>query len=135
MNLIVSYTFEQPFINQLIAKFIDDIHRKLLVTDLSKLDLWLQVEYGLPQNITCKKIIEFGCKHLEIIQATNNYIIQFNSTVYYPNTSIRLITLLKTISYGTRHFRGNAILLNEFKLLNMNLDILYDKYKLLGVVI
>ncbi len=135
MNLFISLEYDTEFINELIAKFIDDVKLKLLKTNFDVLDLWLQVEYGFNEVISCKDIIQQALKHIEIVTTTSNYIIQFNPIVYYPGTTTRLITLLKTITYGTRHFRGNSLLIDEFKQLNMNLDNLYDQYRLLGVVL
>ncbi len=135
MNIIISNEFDEEFINKLIAKFIKDVQLKLTATDLTLLDMWIQVEFGFDDKITCRKIIEYALKHIEIVTTQTNYIIQFNPIIYYPGTLTRLITLLKTITYGTRHFKGNPLLSDECKQVNTNLDNLYNQYRLLGVVI
>lgn len=135
MNIIISKEFPEDFINKLIAKFINDIQYKLNGIDFTVLDMWIQVEFGFNETITCKKIITQALKHIEIETTQTNYIIQFNPIIYYPGTLTRLITLLKTITYGTRHFKGNSIISDECKQVNIDLNNLYAQYRLLGVVI
>ena len=135
MNIIIPNTYDRDFIDKLVAKIIDDIKLKLITTNFELLTMWIQVEYGFDESVTCKKILEFALNHFEIVSTTSNYIIQFNPITYYTGTTIRLITLLKTITYGTRHFKGNTILIDEFKRVNTNLDNLYQQYRFLGVVI
>lgn len=135
MTIVISNEFEEDFINRIIAKFIKDIQLKLDGIDFTLLNMWLQVEFGFNSTITCKKIIQFALKHIEIVTTQTNYIIQFNPIIYYPGTSTRLITLLKTITYGTRHFKGNPLLIDECKQVNTNLNNLYNEYRLLGVVV
>lgn len=134
MNILIPIEYDRDFIDKLIAKIIEDIKFKLIISHFELLDMWLQVEYDFDETVTCKKIIEFALNHFEVITTTSNYIIQFNPIIYYTGTTIRLITLLKTITYGTRFFKGNSILIDEFKQVNMKLDNLYNQYKFLGVV-
>lgn len=135
MNIVVSNKFDEDFINKLIAKFIKDIKLQLTATDFTLLDMWIQVEFGFDAEVTCRKIIECALKHIEVVTTQTNYIIQFNPIIYYPGTSTRLITLLKTITYGTRHFKGNLLIIDACKRVNNDLDNLYNQYRLLGVVI
>ncbi len=135
MNILIPSTYELDFVYKIIAKFIDDIKLKLLTTDFRLLDMWLQVEFGLDSKVSCKKIIEYAFNHIEIITHNTNYQIHFNPLTHYPGTATRLITLLKTINYGNRHFNGIPILSDEFEQLNMNLDNLYEQYRFIGVVL
>lgn len=123
------------FTEKLKNKFIRDIILKLYLEDFRLINLWLRVEFGIDESITCEKIIRFALKHIDIIQMSTHYKIEFNNIVYYPGTSIRMITLLKTITYGNRYFRGNPLLLNEFKQLNNNLKGIYKVYERMGVVL
>ena len=115
MNIIIPIEFDKDFIEKLIAKIIDDIKFQLTITNFELLNMWIQVEFGFDKNVTCEKIIDFALNHFEIVTTTSNYIIQFSPITYYTGTTVRLITLLKTITYGTRHFKGNTILIDEFK--------------------
>ena len=123
------------FTEKLKNKFIRDIILKLYLEDFRLINLWLRAEFGFDESITCEKIIRFALKHIDIIQMSTHYKIEFNNIVYYPGTSIRMITLLKTITYGNRYFRGNSLLLNEFKQLNNNLKGIYKVYERMGVVL
>ena len=123
------------FTEKLKNKFIRDIILKLYLEDFRLINLWLRVEFGIDESITCEKIIRFALKHIDIIQMSTHYKIEFNNIVYYPGTSIRMITLLKTITYGNRYFRGNPLLLNEFKQLNNSLKGIYKVYERMGVVL
>ena len=123
------------FTEKLKNKFIRDIIVKLYLEDFRLINLWLRVEFGFDESITCEKIIRFALKHIDIIQMSTHYKIEFNNIKHYPGTSIRMITLLKTITYGNRYFRGNLLLLNEFKKLNNNLKGIYKVYERTGVVI
>lgn len=123
------------FTEKLKNKFIRDIIVKLYLEDFRLINLWLRAEFGFDESITCEKIIRFALKHIDIIQMSTHYKIEFNAIKHYPGTSIRMITLLKTITYGNRYFRGNLLLLNEFKKLNNNLTGIYKVYERTGVVI
>ncbi len=123
------------FTEKLKNKFIRNIIVKLYLEDFRLINLWLRAEFGFDESITCEKIIRFALKHIDIIQMSTHYKIEFNNIVYYPGTSIRMITLLKTITYGNRYFRGNPLLLNEFKQLNNSLKGIYKVYERMGVVL
>lgn len=135
MNLLIPIEYGMIFTEKLKNKFIRDIILKLYLEDFRLINLWLRVEFGIDESITCEKIIRFALKHIDIIQMSTHYKIEFNNIVYYPGTSIRMITLLKTITYGNRYFRGNPLLLNEFKQLNNNLKGIYKVYERMGVVL
>ena len=135
MNLLIPIEYGMIFTEKLKNKFIRNIIVKLYLEDFRLINLWLRAEFGFDESITCEKIIRFALKHIDIIQMSTHYKIEFNNIVYYPGTSIRMITLLKTITYGNRYFRGNLLLLNEFKKLNNNLKGIYKVYERTGVVI
>lgn len=135
MNLFIPIEYGSFFAEKIVNKFVKDIFVKLYFEDLRLIDLWLIAEFGIDKSITCEKIIRFALKHIEIIQMSTHYKIEFNKIIYYPGTSIRMITLLKAITYGNRYFKGNPILLKEFKQLNSNLSDIYTIYTRMGVVI
>ena len=135
MNLLIPIEYGMIFTEKLKNKFIRNIIVKLYLEDFRLINLWLRAEFGFDKSITCEKIIRFALKHIDIIQMSTHYKIEFNNIVYYPGTSIRMITLLKTITYGNRYFRGNPLLLNEFKQLNNSLKGIYKVYERMGVVL
>ena len=135
MNLLIPIEYGMIFTEKLKNKFIRDIILKLYLEDFRLINLWLRAEFGFDESITCEKIIRFALKNIDIIQMSTHYKLEFNNIKNYPGTSIRMITLLKTITYGNRYFRGNLLLLNEFKKLNNNLKGIYKVYERTGVVI
>lgn len=134
MSILIPLKFNADFVAKLIDKFVRDIRLKLLITDFRLLNLWIQVEFGFSSAVSCKEIIEYALEHIDVITTQTHYKIVINPITYYPGTSIRLITLLKTINYGTRHFKGIPIIADECKLLNNNLDDLYTQYEFTGMV-
>lgn len=135
MNLLIPKKYGYSFASNILYKYIRDVRAKIAFIDFDLLDIWIRVEYGLEESITCRKIIIYSLDKLEIVELNNHYMLRFNPTLRYPSTTIKLITLLNTITYGTRHFKGNAVLLNEFKELNTKLNTIYNMYSMLGVVI
>ena len=135
MNLIIPIEYNIDFVAKLIDKFVRDVRLQLLVTDFRLLDLWIQVEFGFSSRVSCKEIIEYALDYIDVVTMTEHYKIEINPTINYPGTSIRLITLLKTINYGTRHFKGIPIIVNEFERLNIDLDTLYLTYEMIGTVL
>ena len=135
MNLLIPIEYGMVFTEKIKNKFIRDIIVKLYLEDFRLINLWLRVDFGIDESITCEKIIKFALKNIDVIQMSTHYKLEFNNIKNYPGTSIRMITLLKTITYGTRYFRGNPLLLNEFKQLNNSLKGIYKVYERMGVVL
>lgn len=134
MNILIPNDYPEDFVAKIIGKFSRDIKLKLLMTDFRLLNLWIPVEFGFAFKVSCKEIIEFALKNLQIITTATHYQVQINPAVYYPGTTTRLITLLKMINYGNRYFKGIPLITDECKLLNNELDSLYDQYKFIGMV-
>lgn len=135
MNLFVPIEYGIVFTEKIVNKFVKDIIVQLYFEDLRLIDLWLIAEFNIDEFVTCEQIIKYALRHINIITMSTHYKIEFNKNILYPGTSIRMITLLKTITYGTRYFRGNPLLINEFKKLNNNLRSIHKVYEKMGVVI
>jgi hypothetical protein len=134
MNILIPSEFPEDFVAKIIDKFSRDIKLRLLDTDFRLLNLWIPVEFGFDFKVSCKEIIELALKNLQIVVSSAQYKVQINPTVYYPGTTTRLITLLKMINYGNRYFKGIPLITDECKLLNNELDSLYDQYRFIGMV-
>lgn len=135
MNIVVPIEYGIEFTLNLIDKFVQDIELKLIVIDFRLMDIWLKAEFGLDEPDACRRIINYALNHIEIITSATHYVIEINPTINYSGTDIRLITLLKTINYGNRYFKGIPIIVNECERLNTNLGNLYGEYELLGAVV
>lgn len=135
MKLLVLKEYGFIFSEKIVDKFIRDVLLKLMIENFSILNMWLQVEFGLDESVTCEDIIKFALKHIRIIEMSSHYRIEFDEKIFYPKTTIRMITLLKALTYGNRFFRGNPIILDEIKQLNKDMKSLYMIYSTIGVVI
>lgn len=133
MNILIPKRYGYKFAIKIIKLLIYNIKIKLSITDFSIIDIWLYVEFD--KKLSSEKIILYALKHIKIITSAEHIRIEFDKNICYPKTTIRLITLLKAITYGNRFFKGNKLLLDEFTEINKNIKDLYEMYKLTGVVL
>lgn len=134
MNILIPIGYDYGFIVALMNKLIQDIQLKLLHSRFNEIDAWLNTEFDFPELVYSKNIILFALKEIEIVKLSSHFSIQINKNVKYKGTNIKLITLLKMISYGNRTHKGNPIFIDEFKKLNIELNRLYIIYNRYGVV-
>ena len=133
MFILIPKEYGYGFVDLLIGKIIKDLLIKIDQIDFTLLNLWMSVEFGLKSDDICKSIILLSINNIQAISMSNYYRIQFNSVVRYNN--IRMITLLKTLTYGTKHFKGNKIVLDEFNDIKKNLSLIYSLYDRTGIVL
>lgn len=116
-------------------KFINDVNLALNITDFSNIDVHMNEKFDFPEITLSKEVILYALDNMTIIRRSQHWSIEFNPIINYPKTRTKLITLLKFISYGDSSTHGNPILIDEFKKLNTDLDILYKIYILKGIVV
>lgn len=134
MNLLVERKYPYEFVLQLLRRFRLKVAMKLYVKDFTKIDVALNQLFDLSEITLSKEIISYALDNLIVVKQSNFYSIEFNPTLNYPGTKIKLITLLRFISYGNSNVHGNSILIDEFKELNKNLSYLYKVYTIRGIV-
>lgn len=135
MNLVINNVNDYNFILQIERRLKKGIKLNLMKENFIKIDIALNETFKLKETILSKDVILYALDNIQIIKLEDNYIIEFNPTIYYPNTDIKMITLIQFISYGVSNVHGNKILINEFKKLNNILDILYKRYKDRGIIV
>lgn len=137
MNILVPDNYRYTFIILLKNKMIKDIKRiiKLKRRSLIDMDLYLNDTFEFEETTLAKDIMLFALDNIEIIKRTKYYSIEINRNIDYPNTSIKLITLIQLINYGNLDIKGVPIFINEFKEVNKELKRLYKVYKRIGVVL
>jgi hypothetical protein len=86
------------------------------------------------EDILSRQVILYALGNIDIIKQSRKWLIRFNPIINYPNTRIKVITLLQFISYGNSKVRGSSILTDEFKKLNNELQLIYKIYKSRGIV-
>lgn len=135
MNLLIPIEYDYDFVLAVREKFIRDIYLNLKPESFFKIDVEMNSLFDFPEVVISKEIISYALDKLIIVKRSRYYSIEFNSVINYPKTKIKLITLLRFISYGNSDVHGNSILIDEFKKLNINLYTLYKIYKLKGIVV
>lgn len=135
MNILVPIDYKYAFIIKLVVKIKREIRFNLVKYNFSKMDIYLNNVYKTDDLLLSKEIIRFALSNVAVIKRTQNYSIEFDDTIYYPNTNIKLVTLLKLINYGNREIKPIPIITKEFDYIKAELDSLYNKYQILGVVV
>lgn len=134
MNLLIDSKYPYDFILQLLHRYRLRIAIKLSLQDFFKIDVEMNKLFSFEETTLSKEIITYALDKLIIVKQSNYYSLQFDSIVNYPGTKIKLITLLRFISYGNSNVHGNSILIDEFKELNKKLNFLYKIYKIRGII-
>lgn len=135
MYLFLSREFDYDFILQVVAKLVRHIKINIHKENFIQTDLEINLIPGLKEIISTKEIILSALGKINIVKQSNHYIVEFDPIINYPNTRIKMITLLKLITYGNSQVQGNTVVLDEFKKLNTKLDYLYEMYKNRGIIV
>lgn len=134
MNLLIDRKFSYDFVLEIKKKLVREVLIKLSINNFTKIDVEINKLFQPPEVLLSKQIILYALDNLIIVKRSNYYSIEINPIINYPKTKIKLITLIKFISFGNSSVHGNSILVNEIEKLNKNLYFLYKIYKLKGVV-
>ena len=134
MNLLVDKKYPYDFVRKIVSYLIKRIKIKLFIYDFTAIDVELNNMFEVEDTLLSKQIILYALGNIDIIKQSRHWLIRFNPVVNYPNTRIKLITLLQFISYGNSKVHGSSILTDEFKKLNNDLTLLYNIYKYKGIV-
>lgn len=134
MDIILDIKFPYDFVEKIKDKFRQTVVKKLFLTNFIKIDMEMNELFQFDEVVLSKEIITYALDNMEIVKYSNYYLIRFDQIINYPGTKIKLITLLRFISYGNSNVHGNSILTDEFKELNRTLSLRYKIYKLRGVV-
>ena len=138
MNLIIDIDKPISFVKNIVKLIVKEIFHNLYLQNFTKIDIEMNDIYGfedIDELLLSKEIILYALDNLIIVKRSRHWSIEFNPIINYPNTKIKLITLLKFISYGNSNVHGNTILIDAFKKLNKNLDKLYKIYLLRGYLV
>jgi len=133
MNLLIDVRFSYEFVESIRKKLIREVLLLLPGNDFTKLDIEMNNLFQFQDIVLSKEVILYALDNLIIVKRSNYYSIEINSIINYPKTTIKLITLVRFISFGNSSVHGNSILIDEIKKLNKDLYLLYEIYKLKGV--
>lgn len=133
MNLLIDIRFPYDFVKSIMRKLKREVLIQLLLNDFTKIDIEMNELFQFPEVVLSKEVILYALDNLIIVKRSNYYSIEINPIINYPKTKIKLITLVRFISFGNSSVHGNSILTDEIKKLNKDLYLLYEIYKLKGV--
>ena len=133
MNLLIDIRFPYDFVKSIMKKLKREVLIQLLLNDFTKIDIEMNELFQFPEVVLSKEVILYALDNLIIVKRSNYYSIEINPIINYPKTKIKLITLVRFISFGNSSVHGNSILTDEIKKLNKDLYLLYEIYKLKGV--
>ncbi len=134
MNLFIDRRFSYDFVENIKRKLIREVLIKLSSTNFTKIDIEMNELFQFPEVVLSKEVILYALDNLIIVKRSNYYSLEIDPVINYPKTKIKLITLVRFISFGNSSVHGNSILTDEIKKLNKDLYLLYEIYKLKGVV-
>lgn len=134
MNLLIDKKYPYDFVRKLVLSFIKNIKIKLFIVDFTAIDVALNETFEFDNTTLSTQIILYALGNIDIIKQSRHWLIRFNPVINYPNTRIKVITLLQFISYGNSKVHGSSILIDEFKKLNNELQLIYNIYKSRGIV-
>lgn len=133
MNLLIDIRFPYDFVKSIMRKLKREVLIQLLLNDFTKIDIEMNELFQFPEVVLSKEVLLYALDNLIIVKRSNYYSIEINPIINYPKTKIKLITLVRFISFGNSSVHGNSILTDEIKKLNKDLYLLYEIYKLKGV--
>ena len=133
MNLLIDIRLSYDFVKSIMKKLKREVLIQLLLNDFTKIDIEMNELFQFPEVVLSKEVILYALDNLIIVKRSNYYSIEINPIINYPKTKIKLITLVRFISFGNSSVHGNSILTDEIKKLNKDLYLLYEIYKLKGV--
>lgn len=81
------------------------------------------------KNISSKDILYSAVSNLKIFKYWDRTEITFDSNLTIPNTTTKMLTVVKVINFGTIHIMGYAIITKCFKYIQDNIDEFYNIYE------
>ena len=133
--LLVPKEYGYKFTENIVNKYIQDVSLKVFALNLLDIDIALNEKFDFPEITLTKEIILYALDNIVIRKRSQHWSIEFNPIINYPKTRIKMITLLKFISYGDSSTHGNPVLIDESKKLNTDLKTLYKIYINRGIVV
>lgn len=133
MQLIIDKNYEREFIDLLIEKIKRDILYNISRDKLVPYDIYINKNYKFKKVRLSIEFIKKALNNLKIIHLdTDGYIIELDKTQRIDNVKVEEI--VKLINYGNIGLSPYPFLLDEFKLMNDNIETYYYSYDTLGVV-
>ena len=106
MELLVPSKYGYSFAKEIRRMFIEKVKNQFNYKKTISICLAMIREFDLDDSILASDVFNFMFENIEIINSKDKYIIRINPVVRMEDTSIKLITLVKFITYGNLTQRG-----------------------------
>lgn len=118
--------------------YLTDYTMRLIIDSIDdkKLEVWnayfkVTDEFKLPPKVTldAKSILITGANNLKVLRFANSYQMMIDSDRKVYNTSIRLDTLCKLITYGNAVIKGYPVITDAAKIVRNTLYNIVQEYE------
>jgi hypothetical protein len=124
--------FEDDFFDWLIPKIREYVLAHIEEKKLLKVDEYINTNRYFhsifKKEISSKEAIVSAMYNLKKDVYWDRVVISIDPNVMLPNTTVKLITVIKTINFGTLSIMGHNLITKNFKFIEDNIDTFYEKY-------
>lgn len=124
--------FEDDFFDWLIPKIREYVLAHIDEKKLLKVDEYINSNKYFhsifKKEISSKEAIVSAMYNLKKDVYWDRVVISIDPNVMLPNTTVKLITVIKTINFGTLSIMGHNLITKNFKFIEDNIDTFYEKY-------
>ena len=129
MNPKVEYT--DAFFNWLVDKIIKHIYTEIDDRKLIKIDNYINANYKsiFKKTFRSKEILYMFFNNLKVNRYWDKVVIESDPNQLIPGTTIKVVSIVKLITFGSFHIKGYPIITKIFKYFNDNLQGFYEIYE------
>jgi hypothetical protein len=124
--------FEDDFFDWLIPNIREYVLAHIDEKKLLKVDEYINTNKYFhsifKKEISSKEVIVSAMYNLKKDVYWDRVVISIDPNVMLPNTTVKLITVIKTINFGTLSIMGHNLITKNFKFIEDNIDTFYEKY-------
>ena len=124
--------FEDDFFDWLIPKIREYVLAHIDEKKLLKVDEYINSNKYFhsifKKEISSKEAIVSAMYNLKKDVYWDRVVISIDPNVMLSNTTVKLITVVKTINFGTLSIMGHNLVTKNFKFIEDNIDTFYEKY-------
>lgn len=126
--------FEDDFFDWLIPKIREYVLVHLDEKKLLKVDEYINSNKYFhsifKKEISSKEAIVSAMYNLKKDVYWDRIVIGIDPNVMLPNTTAKLITVIKTINFGTLSIMGYNLITKNFKYIEDKIDVFYERYRI-----
>ena len=124
--------FDEDFFNWLPYEVRDYIIASIDPDKLIKVDTYINTNkfFHSPfkDNISSKDVIVAAANNLKVDRYWNRVVLSIDSNAVVPNTTSKILTVIKLVNFGSLSVMGYPVVTKCFKFVEDNIDAFYEKY-------